>query len=98
MNNYDWMGDFGYLEFLRDVGKHFPAQCDAHQGFGQKPPEAVTRLELHRVQLHADQAYDCVHLNDHCGCALQIGGSDQWGNITAGIDLWRRLRGRQLMA
>ena len=54
VNNYDWMGRFGYLEFLRDVGKHFPGQRDARQGLGQQPAGADRRRpELHRVQLHA---------------------------------------------
>ncbi len=97
VNNYDWMGRFGYIEFLRDVGKHFPVNVMLAKD------SVRTRLERTEIGLSYTefsymllQAYDFVYLNEHYGCELQAGGSDQWGNITAGIDLARRLRGTQL--
>ncbi len=97
MNNYDWMGRFGYLEFLRDVGKHFPVNVmlakDSVKARLDRTDSGMSYTEFSYMLL---QAYDFVYLNEHCGCQLQVGGSDQWGNITAGIDLARRIRGVQL--
>ena len=97
VNNYDWMGRFGYLEFLRDVGKHFPVNVmlakDSVRSRLERTDAGMSYTEFSYMLL---QAYDFVHLNEHYGCELQVGGSDQWGNITAGIDLARRLRGVQL--
>jgi len=97
VNNYDWMGRFGYLEFLRDVGKHFPVNVmltkDSVRSRLERTDVGLSYTEFSYMLL---QAYDFVYLNEHHGCELQIGGSDQWGNITAGIDLARRLRGVQL--
>jgi tyrosyl-tRNA synthetase len=97
VNNYDWMHRFSYLDFLRDVGKHVPVRVM------QAKDSVKTRLERDDVGISYTefsymllQAYDFVHLSQHYGCELQVGGSDQWGNITAGIDLARRLRGVQL--
>lgn len=97
VNNYDWMGPVGYLEFLRDVGKHFPVGAmlakDSVRSRLERADSGLSYTEFSYMLL---QAYDFVHLYDHFDCRLQIGGSDQWGNITAGIDLARRLRGVQL--
>jgi tyrosyl-tRNA synthetase len=97
VNNYDWMGHFGYLEFLRDVGKHFPVNImlskDSVRSRLDRTAAGLSYTEFSYMLL---QAYDFVYLNEHYGCELQAGGSDQWGNITAGIDLARRLRGVQL--
>ncbi len=97
VNNYDWMGRFGYLEFLRDVGKHFPVNVmlakDSVRNRLERSDAGLSYTEFSYMLL---QAYDFVHLNERYGCELQAGGSDQWGNITAGIDLARRLRGVQL--
>ena len=97
VNNYDWMGKFGYLEFLRDVGKHFPVNVmlakDSVRSRLERTDAGLSYTEFSYMLL---QAYDFVHLYEHYGCELQVGGSDQWGNITAGIDLARRLRGVQL--
>ena len=91
VNNYDWMGRFGYLEFLRDVGKHFPVNVmltkDSVRNRLERTRRGLSYTEFSYMLL---QAYDFVHLNEHYGCELQAGGSDQWGNITAGIDLARR--------
>jgi tyrosyl-tRNA synthetase len=97
VNNYDWMGRFGYLEFLRDVGKHFPVNVmlakDSVKARLERTDSGLSYTEFSYMLL---QAYDFVHLNEHYGCEMQAGGSDQWGNITAGIDLARRIRGVQL--
>jgi tyrosyl-tRNA synthetase len=97
VNNYDWMDKFGYLEFLRDVGKHFPVNVmltkDSVRSRLERTDAGLSYTEFSYMLL---QAYDFVYLNEHYDCELQAGGSDQWGNITAGIDLARRLRGVQL--
>jgi tyrosyl-tRNA synthetase len=97
VNNYDWMGRFGYLEFLRDVGKHFPVNVmltkDSVRMRLERADGGMSYTEFSYMLL---QAYDFAYLNEHFGCEIQVGGSDQWGNITAGIDLARRLHGVQL--
>jgi tyrosyl-tRNA synthetase len=109
LNNYDWTGRFSYLEFLRDVGKNFPvnvmlAKDSVKSRLGRdtetvapgEPPVAAGGLSYTEFSYMLLQAYDFVYLYDTYGCELQAGGSDQWGNITAGIDLARRMRGVQL--
>lgn len=97
VNNFDWMSRFSYLEFLRDVGKNFPVNVmlakDSVKGRLQREESGISYTEFSYMLL---QAYDFVYLHEHYGCELQVGGSDQWGNITAGIDLARRMRGVQL--
>ncbi len=97
VNNYDWMGKFGYLEFLRDIGKHFPVNVmlakDSVRSRLDRTDSGLSYTEFSYMLL---QAYDFVQLHNEYGCEIQVGGSDQWGNITAGIDLARRLRGVQL--
>jgi tyrosyl-tRNA synthetase len=97
VNNYDWMGKFSYLEFLRDVGKHFPVNVmlgkDSVKSRLERTDSGLSYTEFSYMLL---QAYDFVHLYDAYGCEIQAGGSDQWGNITAGIDLARRMRSVQL--
>lgn len=97
VNNYDWMRGYGYLEFLRDIGKNFPVNVmlgkDSVRQRLERTDAGLSYTEFSYMLL---QAYDFVHLFDEFGCELQIGGSDQWGNITAGIDLGRRMRSVQL--
>ena len=97
VNNHDWMGGFGYLEFLRDVGKHFPVNVmltkDSVKSRLERTESGLSYTEFSYMLL---QAYDFAHLNREYGCEIQVGGSDQWGNITAGIDLARRLDSVQL--
>jgi tyrosyl-tRNA synthetase len=97
VNNYDWMGPWSYLEFLRDVGKNFPVNVmlakESVKGRLGRDDTGMSYTEFSYMLL---QAFDFVHLYDIFGCELQVGGSDQWGNITAGIDLARRMRGAQL--
>jgi len=96
VNNFDWMKDFSFLNFLRDVGKHFPVNAmlakDSIKGRLDRE-SGISYTEFSYMLL---QAYDFVVLHKKLGCELQIGGSDQWGNITAGIDLARRMSGAQL--
>ncbi|MBI85272.1 MAG: tyrosine--tRNA ligase [Planctomycetaceae bacterium] len=97
VNNFDWMRQFSYLDFLRDVGKNFPVNVmlakDSVKSRIGRDEGGISYTEFSYMLL---QAYDFVHLHDEYGCELQIGGSDQWGNITAGIDLARRMRNVQL--
>ena len=97
VNNLDWTGKFSYLEFLRDIGKNFPVNVmlakDSVKGRLDREDGGISYTEFSYMLL---QAFDFVHLAREHGCELQVGGSDQWGNITAGIDLARRMDGRQL--
>lgn len=106
LNNYDWTGPWSYLEFLRDVGKNFPvnvmlAKDSVKSRLGRADLTSETEgqgggMSYTEFSYMLLQAYDYVHLFDNYDCELQAGGSDQWGNITAGIDLARRMRGVQL--
>ena len=103
VNNFDWIGPWSYLEFLRDVGKNFPVNVmlakDSVKGrLGRDDSHAGDQLGMSYTEFSYMllQAYDFVQLYDTYHCELQIGGSDQWGNITAGIDLARRMRSVQL--
>jgi tyrosyl-tRNA synthetase len=91
MNNNDWISKFSFIEFLRDVGKHFPVNVmltkDSVKSRLAREDAGLSYTEFSYMLL---QSYDFVHLFRTCGCEMQIGGSDQWGNITAGIDLARR--------
>ena len=91
------MSRFSYLDFLRDVGKNFPVNVmlakDSVKSRLERSDAGLSYTEFSYMLL---QAYDFVHLQRALGCELQVGGSDQWGNITAGIDLGRRMQGVQL--
>jgi tyrosyl-tRNA synthetase len=97
VNNLDWTGAVTYLEFLRDIGKNFPVNVmlakDSVKNRLAREDSGLSYTEFSYMLL---QAYDFVYLYDSFGCEMQIGGSDQWGYITAGIDLARRMRGVQL--
>ncbi|MBI1903205.1 MAG: tyrosine--tRNA ligase [Planctomycetia bacterium] len=96
VNNFDWMENYSYLDFLRDVGKCFPINVMLAKDSVKNRLERDSGISYTEFSYMLLQAYDFVYLNEHFGCELQTGGSDQWGNITAGIDLARRLRGVQL--
>ena len=93
VNNADWLVPLNYLEFLRDIGRQFSVNrmlaADAYRT-RYESPDGLNFLEFNYMLL---QAYDFHHLCAHQVCRLQMGGSDQWGNIVAGIDLIRRLGG-----
>jgi len=97
VNNYDWMRDWSFLEFLRDIGKNFPVGMmlgkDSVKGRLERDDVGLSFTEFSYMLI---QAYDFVRLSTDHDCELQIGGSDQWGNITAGIDLGRRMGRGQL--
>lgn len=95
VNNLDWLGKIGMIEFLRDVGKYFTvnymlAKESVKRRIGSE--DGISYTEFTYMLL---QAYDYLVLHDRYGCTLQMGGSDQWGNILAGGELIRRMRGRQ---
>ncbi len=96
VNNFDWMKGISYLDFLRDVGKNFPVNMMLAKDSVKSRIERESGISYTEFSYMLLQAYDFVHLSDTMGCQLQVGGSDQWGNITAGIDLGRRMRGLQL--
>jgi tyrosyl-tRNA synthetase len=96
LNNFDWMRDFSYLDFLRDVGKNFPVNVMLAKDSVRARLESDVGLSYTEFSYMLLQAYDFVYLWDRYQCQLQVGGSDQWGNITAGIDLARRMRGVSL--
>jgi len=97
VNNYDWLGTFSYLDFLREVGKHFSVNAMiAKESVKQRLENRDQGISYTEFSYQILQSYDFYHLWKTEGCKLQIGGSDQWGNITAGIDLCRRMGGDQL--
>lgn len=96
LNNFDWMKDYSYLEFLRDIGKSFPVGAMLGKESVRARLESEAGLSYTEFSYMLLQAYDFVHLCREHGCLIQAGGSDQWGNITAGIDLGRRMLGKQL--
>ena len=96
VDNFEWMNRFGFLEFLRDVGKHFPVNVMLSKDSVKGRLERDTGISYTEFSYMLLQAYDFVYLHQQHGCEMQIGGSDQWGNITAGIDLARRMKSVQL--
>jgi tyrosyl-tRNA synthetase len=94
INNLDWLGEFRFLDFLRDVGRHFSVNVllkkEAVRRRLESDEAGVSYTEFSYVLL---QAYDFLELSRRHGVTLQMGGSDQWGNIVAGIDLIRRVAG-----
>ena len=96
VNNADWMRGVGYLEFLRDVGKNVPLSQMLAKDSVKSRLDREGGLSYTEFSYMLLQSWDFVHLADKYDCCVQIGGSDQWGNITAGIELGRRLRGFDL--
>jgi tyrosyl-tRNA synthetase len=95
INNADWLASFDLLGFLRDTGKHFTVNYMLQKESISRRLGTEDGLSFTEFSYLLLQARDFAELYDRVGCRLQIGGSDQWGNITAGIDLIRRLRGVQ---
>lgn len=93
VNNMDWIGRISYIDFLRDVGKHFRMGIMLSKESVKKRLEGDAGMSYTEFSYQLLQAYDFLHLYDTAGCTIQVGGSDQWGNITAGTDLVRKLRG-----
>ena len=92
LNNADWLTKLNYIEFLRDIGVHFSVnRMLSFESIKMGLERGLSFIEFNYQLL---QAYDFWHLFRHYDCAVQMGGSDQWGNIVAGIDLIRRLEGK----
>jgi len=99
LDNSKWLCEYGFIDFLRDIGKHFTinqmmAKESVRSRF-DRPDQGISYTEFSYMLL---QAYDYLHLHDEYGCRLQLGGSDQWGNITMGLDLIRKTRGAEAFA
>ncbi|MFB6318006.1 tyrosine--tRNA ligase [Saccharicrinis sp. FJH54] len=100
VNNYDWMKEYSFLEFIRDIGKHITvnymmAKDSVKKRLGEESKSGMSFTEF-TYQLV--QGFDFLWLNDHKNCKLQMGGSDQWGNITTGTELIRRKTGNDAFA
>ncbi|MEW5867995.1 MAG: tyrosine--tRNA ligase [Chloroflexota bacterium] len=93
MNNADWLLSLDLVTFLRDVGKHFTVNYMVAKDSVKSRLEREDGISFTEFSYMLLQSYDFLHLHDHAGCILQTGGSDQWGNITAGVELIRRMRG-----
>jgi len=97
VNNADWLLELKYIEFLRDIGRHFSVnEMLAAETYKQRLE--TTGLNFVEFNYRIVQAYDFLHLFRKAGCVLQMGGSDQWGNIVAGVDLIRRVEAREAFA
>lgn len=100
VNNYDWMKDFTFLDFAREVGKHITVNYMMAKDSVQKRlnGEARDGLSFTEFTYQLLQGYDFLYLNQYKNCKLQMGGSDQWGNITTGAELIRRTNGGEVYA
>lgn len=100
VNNYDWMKDFTFLDFAREIGKlitvnYMMAKDSVKKRFNGEYSQGMSFTEFTYQLL---QGYDFVWLNEHKNCKMQMGGSDQWGNITTGIELMRKMNGNEAFA
>ena len=95
LNNYDWMKGFTYLQFLREVGKHFSVNMMLAKDSVSSRIEKEQGISYTEFSYMLLQGYDFLHLHRAHDCTVQVGGSDQWGNITAGIELVRRVDGKE---
>jgi tyrosyl-tRNA synthetase len=96
VNNYDWFKDFSFLDFIRDVGKHISINYMLSKDSVKSRLE--TGLSFTEFSYQLVQGYDFYYLNEHKNCILQLGGSDQWGNIVTGTELIRRKSGKEAYA
>ena len=97
VNNLDWTADVDVLTFLRDIGKHFSINAMIQkESVKQRIEREGSGISFTEFTYMILQSYDFAELNKRYDCTLQLGGSDQWGNITGGIDLTRRLHGKQV--
>ncbi len=96
VNNVDWLRPIGFVDFLRDVGKHFTISSMMAKESVKRRLGAEEGISFTEFSYQLLQAYDYLVLHDRFGCRLQMGGSDQWGNITAGCDLVRKVRGARV--
>ncbi|MEI6809851.1 MAG: tyrosine--tRNA ligase, partial [bacterium] len=92
LNNNDWMRKFTFVDFLREVGRHFRLGTMLNKESVRARLESESGMSFTEFSYQLLQSYDFLHLYDTKDCRIQLGGSDQWGNITAGIDLIRKVR------
>lgn len=96
VNNYDWFKDYNFLDFLRDVGKYINVNYMLSKDIIQRRLDTgITYAEFSYMLI---QGYDFLHMFNTMGCTMQVEGSDQWGNITAGIELIRKMTGKDAYA
>ena len=95
VNNYDWMKNFSFLEIIRDIGKHITVNYMMAKDSVKKRLSGESRegMSFTEFSYQLLQGYDFLHLYEDMGCRLQLGGSDQWGNMTTGTELIRRIKG-----
>lgn len=93
VNNYDWMSQFSFLEFIRDVGKHITVNYMMSKDSVKRRLEDGNGLSFTEFSYQLIQGYDFYHLWKNNNCSIQLGGSDQWGNIVTGTELIRRMGG-----
>lgn len=98
VNNYDWFKDFTFLDFIRDVGKHITVNYMMSKDSVKKRLEGETGMSFTEFTYQLVQGYDYYWLNKNKNCKLQMGGSDQWGNIVTGTELIRRKSGGEAFA
>ena len=100
VNNYDWMKDFSFLSFIRDIGKHITVNYMMSKDSVKKrlSGEAREGMSFTEFSYQLVQGYDFLYLNEHMNCKLQMGGSDQWGNITTGTEMIRKISGNDVFA
>ncbi len=99
VNNLDWTKDLTILDFLRDVGKHFGMSTLVQRDYiAQRIGAGGAGMSFTEFSYTLLQGYDYLHLFDEFGCTLQLSGSDQWGNILSGVDLIRKMRGKETHA
>jgi tyrosyl-tRNA synthetase len=100
VNNYDWMKEFSFLAFIRDIGKHITVNYMMSKDSVKKRLTGEERegMSFTEFSYQLVQGYDFLYLNEHKNCKLQMGGSDQWGNITTGTELIRRKTGNEAFA
>lgn len=100
VNNYDWMKDYGFLNFIRDIGKHITVNYMMAKDSVKKrlSGESQQGMSFTEFSYQLLQGYDFLYLYRHKNCRLQLGGSDQWGNITTGTELIRRTEGGEAFA
>ncbi len=95
VNNYDWLGPLTFIEFLRDIGKHFTVNYMLAKESVKRRVSSDDGISYTEFSYMLLQSYDYLVLHDQYNCSLQLGGSDQWGNIVAGAELIRRMRGER---
>lgn len=96
VNNYDWFKDYNYLDFLRDIGKYINVNYMLSKDIiDRRLDTGITYAEFSYMLI---QGFDFLHMYEKMGCTMQVEGSDQWGNITTGVDLIRKIKGEEAFA